>query len=100
MPKKPETILSKKVLLRLRAEGGWWFKVHGGPFQTSGIPDILGCYNGSLIAIELKNPGEEPTDLQSIVMEELQKAGAIVGVAHTVKEAVAIRDKRFLPQIL
>ena len=36
MPKKPETLLSEKVLSRLRAEGGWWFKVHGGPFQTAG----------------------------------------------------------------
>lgn len=92
MPKKPETVLSTKVLLRLRAEGGWWMKVHGGPFQAAGIPDIIGCWKGRFIAIELKIPGEVPTQLQVITLEAIHKAGARCGVAYSVEEALSIRD--------
>lgn len=67
-------------------------KVHGGPFQAAGIPDIIGCWKGRFIAIELKIPGEVPTRLQSINLESLKKAGAKVGVAYSVEEALAIRD--------
>lgn len=92
MPAKPETLLSKKVLSRLRAEGGWWVKIHGGPFQCSGIPDIIGCWKGRFVAIELKVGKGEPTKLQLVNVAILQNCGARAGIATSVEEALSIRD--------
>lgn len=89
---KPETRVVGKIMDRLHAEGGFWFKVHGGPFQMAGLPDILGCYKGRFIGIEVKCPGNKPTALQLEVGNMILKAGGIFGVAYSVAEAVAIRD--------
>jgi hypothetical protein len=51
-----ENQLQERVLKRLRQGGGKWINVHGGPYQTPGVSDILGCYEGLFVAIELKNP--------------------------------------------
>ena len=92
MPKKPETKLSNQVLPRLRAEGGWWVKIHGGPFQEAGIPDIIGCWKGHFVGIELKIEGEKPTGLQKQVLNALHLAGARVGVAYSIEDALLIRE--------
>lgn len=99
MPRKPETALSEKVLSRLRAEGGRWTKVHGGPFQEAGVSDILGCWRGRFVAIELKIPGEKPTKLQETYLDDIHYSGGIAGVATTVQEAIDIRDgvKPYVP---
>lgn len=77
---------------QLEVEGGWWVKIHGSAFQQAGIPDILGCYTGLFIAIEVKCPGEVPTLLQGHCMKLLKKAGARVGVAYNVEDAIKIRN--------
>lgn len=90
---KPETLLVEKMMLHLKAKGGWWMKIHGSPFQIAGVPDIIGCYQGRFIAIEAKMPGNGPSQIQSKVISLLKAAGARVGVAYSVKEALMIRDK-------
>lgn len=90
--KKTETLIVNKTMDWLKAEGGWWFKVHGSIFQISGIPDILGCYHGRFIGIEMKVPGKEATTLQKYVIKEIIKAGGRAGVAVNYMEARSIRD--------
>ncbi len=58
-------------------------KLWGGPFQRSGLPDIIGVYEGLFVGIELKNPAfENPkqhvTPNQWGVLRQLQDHGAIV----------------------
>ena len=91
--KKPETKLVEKIIDRLKAEGGFWVKIHGGPMQQTGIPDIVGCYKGKFIGIEVKIPGNKPSSLQTVVLKELEEAGAKCGVAYSIEEALKIRDK-------
>lgn len=43
---------------------GWFFKVWGGGYQKSGIPDLIICVNGFFIAAELKGEGGKPSELQ------------------------------------
>lgn len=64
-------------------------KVHGGAYG-SGEPDIDACIMGRALKIEVKQPGKNPTPLQVSVMEKWEKAGAIVGCAHSLDEAKAI----------
>lgn len=58
--------------------------------QVRGIPDILGCIRGRHFGIEVKVPGEESTDLQKFVQQEIRDAGGIAGEAHSVTEALAL----------
>ena len=92
MPQKPETLLSEKVLSRLRAEGGHWDKIHGGPYQLGGISDVLGCWKGRYIAIELKMPGKVPTRLQGLFLNDVYDSGGRAGVAYSIEDALTIRD--------
>lgn len=64
----------------------WWFKSHGGPMQRAGVPDLIVCYAGRFIAVEVKRPGEQPTSLQSATMQRISEAGGVSGVATSVDE--------------
>ena len=90
--KKPETALVEKIIDRLKAEGGFWVKIHGGPMQQAGIPDIIGCYHKRFVGIEVKVGDNKPSKLQKIVLDELLQAGSRCGVAYTLSQALGIRD--------
>lgn len=63
--------------IKRTAEGlGWWvMKIHGGPMQLSGVPDLLCLRNGRAVFLEVKQPGKKPTALQVRRMEEIRKKG-------------------------
>jgi Holliday junction resolvase len=82
-----------QILKRLRKlKRSYWAKLHGGLFQTVGLPDIIGCYRGKFIAIEVKCPGKEHTltERQKLILKRLSKAGARTGMATNIKEALNI----------
>ncbi len=89
MVKKAESKLQLKIrhALERRWPGSWWFKVHGGPFQPAGIPDLLGCVAGRFVALEVKMPGEEPSLIQCRTILAMRGAGAIAGVVYSADEA-------------
>lgn len=62
-------------------------KMHGGEFSVKGDPDIFGCYRGRMFQIENKRPGEEPEPIQLARLRQWARAGAKVGVAHSLAEA-------------
>jgi Holliday junction resolvase len=84
-----EAALTKKILKYLRGKGGFWMKTHGGPMQVQGIPDIIGCYLGRFLALEVKRPGKDATPLQAHTIERIIRSGGISGVIHSVEEAEA-----------
>lgn len=85
-----------RELQRTWPEAFVW-KVHGGPMQTAGIPDLAACIRGRYVAIEVKlqGPGESRehalsrvTELQQARIDEITHAGGIAGVALTPGEAL------------
>ena len=72
---KSELKIQTAILRKLRTSGGLWFKIHD--IITKALPDIIGCYQGLFIAIEVKRVGERPTKLQDWVLEQVEKAGGI-----------------------
>jgi len=64
-------------------------KVHGGPYG-GGEPDIDATMYGRTLKIEVKLPGGKPTERQAAILSKWEKAGAHVGCATSVDEAVAI----------
>lgn len=76
----------------------WILKTHGNGYQRVGVPDLLICYRGQLIALEVKHrkPGESLERMYSRVspnqqkeIQDLQHAGARARVIYTVEEAIA-----------
>jgi len=55
--------------------------------SKAGWPDIICCFKGRFIGIEVKRPGMKPTPLQDFKMAEIELAGGIVGVATSVDDA-------------
>jgi penicillin-binding protein-related factor A (putative recombinase) len=94
--KKPplESAVVKKTLEKLRLRGGFWFKIHGTPFQLAGIPDIIGCYHGRFIAFEAKRDSKgRPTPLQAFQIKKIRAAGGIATLIFTPEMALAILDR-------
>lgn len=88
--KQPETILSEHSQEALTRLGAKVVKFHGGPETEAGTPDLIGCFMCLCFAVELKQPGEKPTDIQVKRLREWREAGARVGVATTVEEVLQI----------
>lgn len=56
---------------------GWYTKIWGGGFQKSGIPDLLACVNGIMVAIEIKGSRGTPSELQKLNISRINKSGGI-----------------------
>ena len=91
----PETQLKEKVLKALRARGAFAEKIHGGMYQRAGIPDILLCYRGRFVAIELKAPNAklEPSPEQARCIKEIDDAGGKTLVANSILQCTALLDE-------
>jgi hypothetical protein len=93
MTSKPESRLQRDIRreLKLQFPGSWWVKIHGGPYQAAGIPDILGCILGQFVALEVKMPDGSPlSKLQKIQISRIKKAGGLAYVVTSVGEAVNV----------
>lgn len=66
----------------------WYAKIHGGPYQRSGIWDFLLTVNGQAGAIELKNPngGNDLSALQHLERRRMARAGTQLLVARSLDE--------------
>ena len=85
---QPERRLVKRGREYLEGRGAWVFNVHGGdsPFQEVGIPDLLCCWGGKFIALEYKQPGEDPSPRQQLVMRRIREAGGVAEVVESVDQ--------------
>lgn len=63
------------------------FRANKNKFIHKGVPDIIGCYHGRLLLIEVKKKGGKLTKEQQLFLERNAKLGAIAGVARSVDEA-------------
>jgi hypothetical protein len=88
-----EAEIVKKMLRALRALPKCAAsKIHGDPYQEKGIPDIMGCFEGYAFVIEAKRPNKRGavSPYQKVQLKRYKRAGARVGVATSVDEALAI----------
>ena len=90
--KKPETRLQEKIKKHLQKTlGGVWHKIHGGPFQQSGIGDLIGCCKGYYFNLEVKQdkPGKkyEPTEIQQREIDNVKEEGGCGACVKSAEEA-------------
>lgn len=89
------TLIAAMVrMVRSEYPNAWVFKVHGNPYQMSGVPDLLICLDGRLFAAEAKHhrPGESVsarlgrvTPGQWLQLQRIEDAGGVVGVVWSVE---------------
>lgn len=73
----PEGHEKKAIKKYLDSIGAWHFSPYMAGFGKAGVPDIVVCWNGKFISVEVKREGKEPTPIQTRRMEEISKAGGV-----------------------
>ena len=93
MASGPETRLQRRIRRALENHGGsdlYHFKEHGGPHGTAGVPDLICCYRGHFVALEVKVPPNTATAKQEHHIELIRRAGGHAFVVTTSDEAVRV----------
>ena len=83
MAMTPEGKVKKKIVEQLKALGCYYFFPATGGYGKSGVPDIVGCYNGKFFGIECKAGKNTPTALQQMNLDQINAA---YGLAYVVNE--------------
>lgn len=97
---QPENVLVAAIRRAIRREypDSLTLKVHGGPYQEAGIPDILVVVDGRFIGLEVKRrrPGESDsaardraTAQQRAMLARMEAAGGVARVVLSEDEALA-----------
>ena len=83
MAMTPEKRVKKAVQKQLDLLGAYYFFPATGGFGRSGVPDIIGCYQGAFFAIECKAGKNTTTALQARELANIRLSG---GAAIVVNE--------------
>ena len=70
-----ESALVKRVKKYIRDNGGYVVKTC--PPMEAGTPDLLVCWKGIHVGVELKAEGKKPSPLQLLRIKEIREAGGI-----------------------
>ena len=87
-----ESALTRQIIAALRDHGGFWFKSHGSAYQVAGLPDIIGCYRGRFVGLEVKLPGGENTLSlrQRVMLERIEQHGGYSNVVTSKRGALEV----------
>ncbi|MGN0779328.1 MAG: VRR-NUC domain-containing protein [Aristaeellaceae bacterium] len=93
MPERDVVAAIKHFLASYGSEIFFW-KEHGGPYGTSGVPDIICCYKGRFLGLEVKLPTGRLTELQKRAIRKINQAGGIACRVESVEDV-----KRVIEQV-
>lgn len=94
MAQTPESKVKSSVTTILKKLGIYYFYPVTGGYGSSGVPDIICCYNGVFVAIECKAGHNKPTPLQEAQMQKIRQAGGYTIVIN--EENVSILESWLL----
>lgn len=81
-----EKNIENKIKSYLKSKGAYYVKYFGNQFSQVGVPDILACYKGMFIGIEVKNEKGKTSPLQDVNIKQIQDAGGYSIVARSVED--------------
>jgi len=84
----PEQRITQEIRYVLKLYGVFHFKHWGGPMGTPGIADILGCYKGKFIAIEIKSEKGKLSPAQENFLKLVNDNGGIGFVARSAMDVI------------
>jgi hypothetical protein len=97
-PPTQEALLTKSIRQLLNSVGVFHYKAWGGPMSAPGVPDIIGCFKGRFIGIEVKSQKGVVSEYQKHFLQRIIDAGGIAIIARSlddVIEGLGLQD-RFL----
>ena len=71
----PEAKVKAVVVRQLKELGAYYFYPVTGGYGKSGVPDIVGCYEGLFFGFECKAGSNKTTPLQDKNLKEIHVAG-------------------------
>lgn len=90
---QPESRLQRKIQDEIRKHGGFVFKVHGGPMMMTGLPDLIVCWHGLFIGLEVKMPGNDASTIQRLRGQQIREAGGRAYIVRSVQEALDVLER-------
>ena len=89
-----ESAVQKKIIDYLHSIGAWTVKTI--QCNKAGVPDILCCYKGRFVALEVKRDVyakmNETSELQQRTIKQIIAAGGVAGVVTCVTEVKELLD--------
>lgn len=76
----------------LDKRGAWWFNKGQNGMGRNGIPDIIACYRGRFLAIEVKSKTGTIRPLQFYELRRAAEAGGHAVVARSADDVRAVLD--------
>lgn len=97
----PETRLVARIVAAIKAAHpeAWVVKIHGNPYQSAGIPDLLVVLGGRLAGLEVKavrhgetaeHARKRATLRQLATLAAIERAGGVGRVVLSVEEALGV----------
>ncbi|MCL6474429.1 MAG: VRR-NUC domain-containing protein [Firmicutes bacterium] len=93
------TLHARTIVRYLQKRGAWVARIRGTWGQRRGLPDILACWQGRLIAIEVKTGSGRLTPAQKREHEALRTAGAVVLVGNAEQVLSELEHLTHEPQL-
>jgi len=78
----PEKKVKQTIAKVLKEMGAYYFFPATGGYGRSGVPDIVGCYEGKFFGIECKAGKNTTTALQKLELEKIEKSAGIAMVVN------------------
>jgi len=85
--------LCSQIVGVIRKRGGYAKPIAGGAFQSAGTADILGCFAGCFLSLEVKTGKARPTKLQIHERNLVRRAGGVAEIVRYVEEVENILDQ-------
>ena len=89
---QPEYRIVQNIKKLIRSRGGWCVKIHGGPYQDAGTPDLLACYKGRFVAIEVKTARGVARPEQKIAQRAITGSGGYSLITHSIGDVADVLD--------
>lgn len=86
--KQTEAEITKEIRQYLKLRGVFHYKQWQGLGSLPGVSDIIGCYNGRYLAIEVKRKGQNPTEKQQAFLDTVNAQGGLAFVARSVEDVM------------
>lgn len=81
-----EKNIENKIKTYLSSVGAYYFKHHGGKYSQVGVPDIIVCYKGRFVGIEVKNEKGQLSILQTRNLKRIADNGGIAIAVRSLEE--------------
>ncbi len=86
-----EKAIARQITTWLSGQPGcFFFRATGGRGQMGGLPDIIVCWRGRFVGLEVKQPGRYPTARQRAVIAAIGRGQGVAVVVRSLDDVKAV----------